>query len=145
MEMRTYFPHGRVRGKWYLVDASDKIAGRLASDIARYLRGKHRAEYTPHASMGDEVIVVNAAKLRWTGRKLADKTYYSHSGYPGGLKKISLKKKMATRPQEALEWAVKGMLPRGPLGNDMLRRLKVYAGAEHPHAAQTPQKLDLGS
>ena len=141
--MRTYFPHGQVKGKWYLVDATDKVAGRLASDIARYLRGKHRADYTPHVNMGDEIVVVNAAKLRWTGKKLTDKVYYRHSGYPGGLKEVSLQKKMATKPQEVLELAVKGMLPRGPLGNTMMRRLRVYAGAEHPHAAQVPEKLKL--
>ena len=143
MEMKTYFPHGQVKGKWYLVDATDKVAGRLASDIARYLRGKHRADYTPHVNMGDEIVVVNAAKLRWTGKKLTDKVYYRHSGYPGGLKEVSLQKKMAVKPQEVLELAVKGMLPRGPLGNTMMRRLRVYAGAEHPHAAQAPEKLKL--
>lgn len=142
--MNTYFPHGKVQGQWYLVDAADKVAGRLASNIARYLRGKHRADYTPHADMGDAVVVVNAAQLRWTGKKMTDKIYYRHSGYPGGLKTMRLEDKMKRNPSAALELAVKGMLPRGPLGNSMFRRLKVYAGAEHPHAAQCPQTLELG-
>ena len=141
--MKTYFPHGKVQGQWYLVDATDKVAGRLASHIARYLRGKHRADYTPHADMGDAVVVVNAAKIRWTGKKMTDKIYYRHSGYPGGLKKTRLEDKMQRSPQRVLELAVKGMLPRGPLGRTMHRRLKVYAGSEHPHTAQSPRILDL--
>ena len=141
--MTTYFPHGTVQGRWYLVDATDKITGRLASNIARYLRGKHRADFTPHADMGDAVVVINAAKVRWTGKKLTDKLYYRHSGYPGGLKIRSLAHKMEQDPRHVLELAVKGMLPRGPLGRTMLRRLKVYSGAEHPHDAQQPQILEL--
>jgi len=142
--MTTYFPHGQVKGRWYLVDATDKVTGRLASAIAHHLRGKHRPDYTRHADMGDEIVVVNVEKIRWTGKKLTDKFYYRHSGYPGGLKKTSLEKKMASYPQEVLRLAVKGMLPRGPLGNSMLRRLRIYVGTEHPHSAQTPEILDIG-
>lgn len=128
--------------KWYYVDANDQILGRLASKIARVLRGKHKAIYTPHVDTGDHVIVLNAEKIRVTGNKLKDKTYYRHSLYPGGLKEISLEKLLATHPQRAIEMAVKGMLPKNPLGRKMLDKLKVYAGNEHPHAAQQPISLE---
>ena len=141
--MKTFFPHGQVQGQWYIVDATDKVAGRLASNLARYLRGKHRPEYTPHMDMGDSIVVINASKVRWTGKKLTNKIYYRHSGYPGGLKSRRLADMMTRDPQLVLRLAVKRMLPRGPLGRTMLRRLKIYGETEHPHVAQTPQILDL--
>ena len=142
--MTTYTAKaGEVQYGWVLVDAQGKVLGRLATRIAARLRGKHRPEYTPHVDTGDYVIVVNAAKLRVTGRKAEDKTYYRHTGYPGGLRETSFAKARATRPERVLQHAVKGMLPKGPLGYAMLRKLKVYAGAEHPHAAQQPKTLEI--
>jgi large subunit ribosomal protein L13 len=126
-----------------VVDASDKVLGRLAAEIAYRLRGKHKPEFTPHVDTGDYIVVVNAAKLRVTGRKSLEKTYYRHSGYPGGLKTTSFEKLHARFPTRALEKAVKGMLPKGPLGYAMARKLKVYAGGEHPHSAQQPQSLEI--
>ena len=132
-----------VRRDWYLIDASDKILGRLASEIARRLRGKHKAEFTPHVDTGDYIVVVNAGKIRVTGRKAEDKTYYRHSGYPGGIRETSFAKMQARFPTRALEIAVKGMLPKGPLGYAMFRKLKVYSGVEHPHVAQQPKTLEI--
>ena len=128
---------------WYVVDAEGKTLGRFASEIARRLRGKHKAEYTPHVDTGDYIVVVNAEKVRVTGKKEQDKIYYRHSGYPGGIKATSLGKMRAEHPERVLTAAVKGMMPRNSLGRAMLRKLKVYAGPSHPHAAQQPQALEL--
>lgn len=128
---------------WYVVDAEGKTLGRLASELALRLRGKHKPEYTPHVDVGDYMVVVNADKVRLTGRKSQQKMYHRHTGYPGGLKSVSFEKIMETKPTMAVEKAVKGMLPRNCLGRAMYRKLKVYAGGEHPHAAQQVQTLDL--
>lgn len=141
--MKSYYPKGNIETKWYLVDAAGAVPGRLASKIAIRLRGKYKPEYTPGVDMGDGIIVINSSKLSFTGDKLAKKVYYRHSGYPGALKKTLLEDKMQKKPEEVLYLAVKGMLPRGPLGRTMLTRLKVYAQGEHPHAAQNPPKLEL--
>jgi len=142
--MTTYTAKaGQVGQGWVLVDAQNKVLGRLASQIAVRLRGKHRPEYTPHVDTGDYVVVVNAAKLRVTGRKAEQKDYIRHTGYPGGLRRTSFAKVQATRPERALQHAVKGMLPKGPLGYAMLKKLKVYAGATHPHSAQQPKPLEI--
>ena len=130
-----------VQRDWYVVDATDRVLGRLSSEIARRLRGKHKPEYTPHVDTGDYIIVVNAAKIRVTGKKKTDKVYYRHSGYIGGLKSITLDKLLQTAPERAIEHAVKGMLPKNPLGRAMYRKLKVFAGPEHPHVAQQPRPL----
>ncbi len=132
-----------VSRDWYVVDASGKTLGRLATEIARRLRGKHKAEYSPHVDTGDYIIVVNSDNAAVTGKKAQDKMYYSHSGFPGGIKEINFEKLIAKKPEMVLEAAVKGMLPKGPLGRAMFRKLKVYAGAEHQHAAQQPQVLDI--
>jgi large subunit ribosomal protein L13 len=132
-----------VKRDWYVVDADGKTLGRLASEIARRLRGKHKTEYTPHVDTGDYIVVVNAEKVRVTGNKLDDKMYYRHTGYIGNLKSISLGKLLQTAPHRAIELAVKGMLPKNPLGRAMFRKLKVYAGPEHNHAAQQPKVLEL--
>ncbi|MEW6265206.1 MAG: 50S ribosomal protein L13 [Thermodesulfobacteriota bacterium] len=132
-----------VAKKWYLVDAENKILGRLASEIARRLRGKHKAIYTPHADTGDFVVVVNAAKVRLTGRKIEQKMYYRHSGQPGGLKTTSIQKQLTVKPTEALRLAVRGMLPKNSLGRRQLKKLKIYSGREHPHRAQQPEILSL--
>lgn len=128
---------------WYVVDATDKVLGRLASAVAHRLRGKHKPEYTPHVDTGDYIVVVNAEKVRVTGNKAKDKIYYRHSGYPGGIKSINFEKLIRQAPERVIEIAVKGMLPRGPLGRAMYGKLKVYAGPEHPHAAQQPQPLEI--
>ena len=128
---------------WYVVDAEGKTLGRLSTEIARRLRGKHKPEYTPHVDTGDYIVVVNAEKVRVTGNKASDKMYYRHSGYPGGIKAISFMQLIDRAPERAIETAVKGMLPRNPLGREMYRKLKVYAGTEHPHAAQQPMPLEL--
>jgi large subunit ribosomal protein L13 len=128
-----------VKRDWFVVDANDKVVGRLASEIASRLRGKHKPEYTPHVDTGDFIVVVNAAKLKMT----ADKRYYRHSGYPGGVTETSFAKMQERFPGRALELAVKGMLPKGPLGYAMIKKLKVYADAQHPHTAQQPQALDI--
>ncbi len=135
-------PH-EVKRDWYVVDASGKVLGRLAAEIARRLRGKHKTIYTPHVDTGDFVVVVNAGKVRVTGRKATDKTYYRHSQFAGGLKSDSFEKLQARRPGRVLELAVRGMLPRGPLGYAMLKKLKVYAGGDHPHSAQQPKALEI--
>ena len=132
-----------VQRSWLVVDAQDKTLGRLATEVARRLRGKHKPEYTPHVDTGDYVIVVNAEKVRVTGNKTTDKIYYRHSGYPGGIKAISFEHLREKHPERIIEKAVKGMLPRNPLGRAMFRKLKVYAGGEHPHAAQQPEPLDV--
>jgi large subunit ribosomal protein L13 len=128
---------------WYVVDANGQVLGRLAAEIARRLRGKHKPEYTPHVDTGDFIVVVNADKIRVTGNKATDKIYYRHSGYPGGVYEDSFEKLQARRPGRALELAVKGMLPRGPLGYAMLKKLKIYARGDHPHAAQQPKVLEM--
>jgi large subunit ribosomal protein L13 len=135
-------PH-EVRRDWFLVDATDKVLGRLAAEIARRLRGKHKPEYTPHVDTGDYIVVVNAAKLRVTGNKAEQKIYYRFSGYPGGIKETNFAKAHARFPDRVLEVAVKGMLPKGPLGYAMLKKLKVYGGADHPHVAQQPKALNI--
>jgi large subunit ribosomal protein L13 len=135
-------PENRQRD-WYVVDAEGKTLGRLATQIADVLRGKRKPQYTPHCDTGDYVVVVNAAKLRVTGRKPERKVYYRHSGFPGGLKQINFTKLQATKPERVLQHAVKGMLPKGPLGYAMLKKLKVYAGATHPHSAQQPKTLEI--
>ena len=132
-----------VTRDWLVVDASDKTLGRLASEIANRLRGKHKAIYTPHVDTGDYVVVVNADKVRTTGNKLLGKTYYRHTGYPGGIKATTLQKMLETHPERVLESAVRGMMPKNPLGRAMFKKLKVYAGAEHPHTAQQPTALEL--
>ncbi|MDW8480131.1 MAG: 50S ribosomal protein L13 [Xanthomonadales bacterium] len=132
-----------VRRDWYLVDASGKTLGRLCSEIARRLRGKHKPIYTPHVDTGDCIVVINAEKVAVTGRKLDDKRYYRHTGYVGNLKSTTLRELLAKHPERVIEIAVKGMLPKNPLGRAMFRKLKVYRGPQHPHAAQQPQPLDL--
>ena len=132
-----------VQRSWYVVDAENRTLGRLASAIAHRLRGKHKPEYTPHVDTGDYIVVVNAAKVRVTGNKETDKIYYRHSGYPGGIRSTSLNRMRQTHPERIVEKAVKGMLPRNPLGRAMYRKLKVYAGPDHPHAAQQPQPMEI--
>ena len=132
-----------VKRDWYVIDAEGKTLGRMATEIARRLRGKHKAEYTPHVDTGDYIIVINAEKVNVTGNKRKDKTYYRHTGYPGGLRETSFEKMVETQPTRTIELAVKGMLPKGPLGRAMYTKMKVYAGAEHPHAAQQPQELTI--
>lgn len=132
-----------VRRDWYVVDASDKVLGRLAAELARRLRGKHKPEYTPHVDTGDFIVVVNAEKLRVTGAKGGDKMYYRHSTYPGGVFETSFNKMQDRFPGRALQIAVKGMLPKGPLGYAMIKKLKIYAGGEHPHTAQQPRVLEV--
>ncbi len=132
-----------VRRDWYVVDADGKTLGRLATELARRLRGKHKPVYTPHVDTGDYIIVVNAEKIRVTGRKLKDKVYYRHTGYIGNMKAEPLEKLLERAPERALEMAVKGMLPRNPLGRQMFKKLKVVRGAEHPHQAQQPIPLEL--
>ncbi len=132
-----------VKRDWYVVDAEGKTLGRLASEIASRLRGKHKAEYTPHVDTGDYIIVVNAENVTVTGNKAKNKMYHRHSEFPGGLKSFSFEKLIERKPEMVLELAVKGMLPKGPLGRAMYRKLKVYAGAEHNHAAQQPKVLDI--
>lgn len=132
-----------VQRDWYVVDAADKTLGRLASEIAHRLRGKHKPEYTPHADAGDYIVVINAEKVRVTGNKAKAKMYYAHSGYPGGLKETTFEKLIVAKPEMVIEKAVKGMLPKGPLGRAMFRKMKVYAGTEHKHTAQQPQVLDI--
>ncbi|MFO1381499.1 MAG: 50S ribosomal protein L13 [Chitinivorax sp.] len=132
-----------VQRDWYVVDATDKVLGRVAAEVARRLRGKHKAEFTPHVDTGDFIIVVNAEKLRVTGAKFEDKIYYRHSGYPGGIYQRTFRQMQERFPERTLEKAVKGMLPKGPLGYAMLKKLKVYAGPQHPHAAQQPKTLEI--
>jgi large subunit ribosomal protein L13 len=139
----TIAPKGEIQRSWYVVDADRKVLGRLATSLANILRGKHKPTFTPHLDTGDFVIVVNAAKVRLTGKKLTDKRYYSHSGYPGGLKVRTAEQLLQKKPEELIRHAVKGMLPKNRLGREMLRKLKVYSGPEHPHSAQTPVPLKI--
>lgn len=132
-----------VRRTWFVVDAEDKVLGRLATEVARRLRGKHKPEYTPHVDTGDYIVVINAEKVRVTGAKTTDKMYYRHSGYPGGIKARSFEQLRDSHPERIIEKAVKGMLPRNPLGRAMLKKLKVYAGNDHPHSAQQPELLEI--
>ena len=140
--MKTFMASpSTIERKWYVVDATGYTLGRLASEIAKVLRGKNKPIYTPHIDTGDYVIVVNADQIQVSGKKMEQKIYYSHSDYVGGMKETTLKEMMAKKPEKVVELAVKGMLPKGPLGRSMLKKLHVYAGAEHPHAAQKPEEL----
>ena len=142
--MKTYSAKAHeVERAWYIVDASGKVLGRVAAEIARRLRGKHKPEFTPHVDTGDYIVVVNADKLRVTGNKAKDKLYHRHSTYPGGIYTTSFEKLQAQHPERVLRLAVKGMLPKGPLGYAMLRKMKVYAGEQHPHGAQQPKTLQI--
>lgn len=132
-----------VTREWFVVDATDKIVGRLAAEIATRLRGKHKPEYTPHVDTGDYIVVINASKMKMSGNKASDKRYFRHTGYPGGIIETTFEKMQARFPGRALEIAVKGMLPKGPLGYQMIKKLKIYAGEEHPHTAQQPKNLDI--
>jgi large subunit ribosomal protein L13 len=132
-----------VKRDWYVVDATDKTLGRLSTEIARRLRGKHKPEYTPHVDTGDYIVVINAEKVHVSGNKTTDKMYHHHTGYPGGLKSISFEKLIEKAPERVIEAAVKGMLPKNPLGRDMYRKLKVYAGDKHNHEAQQPKVLEI--
>ena len=140
--MNTYMANpAKIERKWYVVDAEGQTLGRLASEIAKVLRGKNKHVFTPHVDTGDYVIVINAEKISVTGKKLDQKIYYNHSDYVGGMKETTLREMMAKKPEKVIELAVKGMLPKGPLGRSMITKLHVYAGAEHPHAAQKPEEL----
>lgn len=140
--MKTFMASpATIDRKWYVVDATDKTLGRLASEVAKVLRGKNKPIFTPHIDTGDYVIIVNAEKIKVTGRKLDQKVYYNHSGYVGGMKETTLKEKLAKKPEQVIELAVKGMLPKGPLGRQMYTKLHVYAGPDHKHAAQKPEVL----
>ena len=142
--MKTYMANpDKIERKWYVVDAEGCTLGRLSSEIAKVLRGKNKPEYTPHVDTGDYVIVVNADKVKVTGKKLQQKIYYNHSDYVGGMKETTLKEMLAKHPERVIEYAVKGMLPKGPLGRQMIKKLHVYAGAEHNHAAQQPKALEI--
>ncbi len=142
--MKTFVakPH-EVKREWFVIDAKGKVLGRVASEVARRLRGKHKPEYTPHVDTGDYIIVINAQDIVVTGKKTEDKKYYRHSGYPGGIYETNFRKLQERHPGRAIEKAVKGMLPKGPLGYAMIKKLKVYAGPEHQHAAQQPTPLDI--
>ncbi len=142
--MKTFSANAQtVRREWYVVDATDKVLGRLASEVATRLRGKHKPEYTPHVDTGDHIVIVNADKVRVTGNKAQAKIYYRHSGYPGGIKEISLEEQLQRHPTRVIESAVKGMLPKNSLGRAMFSKLRVYAGPEHEHQAQQPKALEL--
>jgi len=142
--VKTYYAKpGEVQRDWVLVDATDMVLGRLATRVAEILKGKTKPQYTPHIDVGDFVVVINAEKIRLTGNKAADKNYYSHSGYPGGLKEVSFERMLEKHPERIIEKAVRGMLPKNSLGRSMGKKLKVYAGPEHPHEAQNPQMIEL--
>ena len=142
--MTTLMPKEEdVERKWFLVDAQDRVLGRLATQVATVLRGKHKPQFSPHLDVGDHVVVINAEKIHLTGRKLTDKIYRWHSGYIGGLREVSAERMIKTHPERVIEWAVQGMLPKGRLGRAMAKKLKVYKGAEHPHAAQKPEPLAM--
>ncbi len=142
--MKTYQAKpGEVERQWYVVDATDQVLGRLATQVAQILKGKHKPQYTPHVDTGDFVVIINAEKIRLTGMKASQKSYYRHSGYPGGLKEESFAMAMERHPERVIEHAVKGMLPKNTLGRAMGKKLKVYVGPEHPHKAQQPKKLEL--
>lgn len=142
--MKTFVakPH-EVRREWFVIDAKDKVLGRVASEVARRLRGKHKPEYTPHVDTGDYIVIINAADIRVTGNKSQDKIYYHHTGYVGGIRETNFETMQQRFPGRAIEKAVKGMLPKGPLGYAMAKKLKVYAGEEHPHSAQQPKLLEI--
>lgn len=145
-QMKTFSAKAKeIIHNWYVVDATDKVLGRMASEIARRLRGKHKPEYTPHADTGDYIIVINADKVRVTGNKTKDKMYYHNTGYPGGLKSINFEKLIGRHPEKVLELAIKGMLPKNALGREMFRKLKVYSGSEHAHHAQQPEVLEINT
>ena len=140
--MKTYMANpDKIERKWYVVDAEGQTLGRLAAEVAKVLRGKNKPEFTPHIDAGDNVIVINAEKIKVTGKKLDQKVYYHHSDYVGGMKETTLREMMAKKPEQVIELAVKGMLPKGPLGRTMIKKLHVYAGAEHAHQAQKPEVL----
>lgn len=142
--MKTISAKGHeVKRDWFVVDASGKVLGRVATEIARRLRGKHKAEYTPHVDTGDYIVVINAEKIRVTGRKFEDKMYHHHTGYIGGIKSVNFAKMQQKNPARIIELAVKGMLPKNSLGRDMYRKMKVYVGSEHPHTAQQPKQLEI--
>ena len=140
--MKTYMANpDKIERKWYVVDAEGQTLGRLAAEVAKVLRGKNKPEFTPHIDTGDNVIVINAEKIKVTGKKLDQKVYYHHSDYVGGMKETTLREMMAKKPEQVIELAVKGMLPKGPLGRTMIKKLHVYAGAQHAHQAQKPEVL----
>ena len=142
--MKTFMASpATITREWYVVDAEGKTLGRVASEIAKVLRGKNKPIFTPHMDCGDNVIVINADKITVTGKKLDQKVYYHHSGWVGGMKTATLKEKLAKKPEDVMYLAVKGMLPKGPLGRSMIKKLHIYAGAEHPHAAQQPKVLEF--
>jgi large subunit ribosomal protein L13 len=144
MKIRTYTPTPQdIQREWFVVDAKDQTLGRLASQIAHILRGKHKPMFSPHMDVGDFVIVINCEKIRVTGNKLDEKMYYHHSGYPGGIKSISLREQLQQHPERVIEAAVRGMLPKNRLGHQMIKKMKVYAGDKHPHEAQQPKALEL--
>ncbi len=142
--MKTFVAKpAEVKRDWFIVDAQGQTLGRLSTEIARRLRGKHKAEFTPHVDTGDYIVVINAEKVAVTGRKTKQKMYHRHTGYPGGLKSMSFEKMIDHKPERVIELAVKGMIPRNPLGRAMLKKLKVYAGVDHPHTAQQPKELKI--
>ena len=142
--MKTYTATpSTIKREWFVIDASDKVLGRLATTVADRLRGKHKPEYTPNIDTGDYIVIINAEKVRVTGRKFTDKKYYRHTGYPGGLKETTFDKMQDKAPEEIIKKAVKGMMPKGPLGREMFRKLKIYAGPEHQHNAQQPTALEI--
>ena len=142
--MRTFSPkQNELNHDWFIIDASGKTLGRMATEIAHRLRGKHKSEYAPHMDNGDYVVVINAEKVKVTGNKGTDKIYHSHTGYPGGIKSISFDKLLEKAPERTIQSAVKGMLPKNPLGRQMFRKLKVYSGSEHPHVAQQPKTIEI--
>jgi len=144
--MATLMPkEGAIERKWFVVDASGKVLGRLASRVAHVLRGKHKPTFAPNLDVGDHVVVINAEKIHLTGHKLTDKMYRWHSGYIGGLREVSAERMLKSHPERVVEWAIQGMLPKGRLGRAMARKLKVYKGSDHPHAAQKPEALPFGS
>ena len=140
--MKTFMANpAKIDRKWYVIDAQGQTLGRLASEVAKILRGKNKPEFTPHVDTGDDVIIINAEKIKVTGRKLEQKVYYHHSDYVGGMREVNLKEKLAKKPEQVIELAVKGMLPKGPLGRQMFTKLHVYAGPDHKHEAQKPEVL----
>jgi len=142
--MKTFSAKGHeVKRDWIVVDASNKVLGRVATEVARRLRGKHKAEYTPHVDTGDYVIITNAEKIIVTGNKFENKMYHHHTGFPGGIKSVNFAKMQGKNPKKIIELAVKGMLPKNPLGREMYRKMKVYIGSEHPHSAQQPKQLEI--
>lgn len=142
LKSKTYSPNpDNIERKWWVIDAKDQTLGRLASRVAHLLKGKHKPEYAPHADVGDFVIIINCDRIHVTGRRLDQKIYYHHSQYPGGLKSISLRRQLEKHPERVIELAIKGMLPKNRLGRQMIKKLKLYAGSEHPHQAQKPEPL----